>query len=67
MGNWYGVTLSKETASVFKDFLRQEPAIITFEPSECYQNIHIEFKTELSFEEIINKYIAYGTAKEDSV
>ena len=59
MAEWYGVTLSKETASVFKDFLRQEPAILDFEPSECYDNIHIEFQSELPFEEVINRYIDY--------
>ena len=57
MAEWYGVTLSKETAETFKDFLRQEPAILDFEPSGCYEKVHIEFKTELPFEEVINRYI----------
>ena len=61
---WYGVTVCKETAEVFKDFLRQEPAILDFEPSECYSNIHIEFETELSFEEVIDRYIDWQTKQE---
>ena len=61
---WYGVTVSKETAEVFKKFLRQEPAILDFEPSECYSNIHIEVKTELPFEEVIDRYIDWQTKQE---
>lgn len=64
---WYGVTVSKETAEVFKEFLRQEPAILDFEPSECYQNIHIEFKTELSFEEVaIDRYSEWLSKRKEA-
>lgn len=61
---WYGVTLSRERASVFKEFLRQEPAILDFEPSECYQDIHIEVKTELKFAEMLDRYIDWQTKQE---
>lgn len=56
---WYGVTLNRERAEMFKGFLRQEPAILDFEPSECYSNIHIELKTELPFSEVMDRYFDY--------
>ena len=61
---WYGVTVSKETAEVFKEFLRQEPAILDFEPSECYQDIHIEVETDLKFAEMLDRYIDWQTKQE---
>ncbi len=54
---WYGITLDRKKAEDFKNFLRKEE--IYFEPSECYQNIHIEFRTDLSFEEIMSGFIDY--------
>ena len=55
--NWYGITLDKEKATYFKLFLRKEE--IYFEPSECYSNIHIEFKTDKSVEEILLGFVDY--------
>lgn len=60
MAKWYGVTVSKEEADAFKNFLRQEPSVIDFEPSSCYDDIHIEFLSELPFSEIIDKYLEYA-------
>jgi len=37
---WYGVELTKEKAEIFKEYLREKR--IKFEPSECYNLIHIE-------------------------
>ena len=60
---WIGITLHKTTAEEFKRFvrelIRQESLILKMEPSECYDNIHIELYTELSFEEIIDRYIEW--------
>ena len=55
---FYGITLSPETARKFKEFLWSEN--IYFEGSGCYENIHIEFLTDCSFEEVINDFVRYA-------
>ena len=54
---WYGVTMTREEAEQFKDFLRELD--VYFEPSECYANIHIEFKTALPFDFIMAEFEEY--------
>ena len=62
--NWYGITLGRGRATSFKEFCRADPSILTFEPSSCYDNIHIEFGTELPFEEVINRFIDWERKEE---
>lgn len=54
---WYGVTMTREEAEQFKDFLRELD--IYFEPSECYADIHIEFKTAVPFEYLMMVFEEY--------
>ena len=51
---WYGVTMSREVAEQFKNFLRK--LNIYFEPSECYADIHIEFKTAIPFDYLMTDF-----------
>lgn len=55
---WYGVTMTKKEAEPFKNFLREFD--IDFEPSECYANIHIEFKTALPFDFVMMEFLRYN-------
>lgn len=54
---WYGVTMTREEAEQFKNFLRELG--VYFEPSECYENIHIEFKTALPFDFVMAEFEEY--------
>ena len=56
---WYGVEVTKEIAPKLKEFLRQEHSVLDFEPSECWDRIHIEIKAEISYEELSDKFMAW--------
>ena len=51
---WYGVTMTKEEAEQFKNFLREMG--VYFEPSECYDKVHIEFKTAIPFDFVMAEF-----------
>ena len=49
--------MTREEAERFKNFLRELD--IYFEPSECYENIHIEFKTAVPFDYLMAEFEEY--------
>ena len=49
-----GVTMDRRRAELFKEFLRYKD--IYYEPSECYSRIHIEFRTDKTFEETMEEF-----------
>lgn len=56
-----GVTLDKETAEQFKEFLREKD--IYFEPSECGKFTYIAFQTDLGSDYVMRWFSIWQEAK----